>query len=171
VARVKAEPQAALADFGRALDRNPRSLAALESKAHVLAERLGRTEEAVRVLDRAVAFHPEAAPARAARAVLLARLGKREDALGDVRQALSCDRSPAILYQVAGAYALTSRQAPDDRARALALLASALRQGHGHDLLCADRDLDPIRNDPDFRQLLQAAQALRKGAAPAAAGR
>jgi eukaryotic-like serine/threonine-protein kinase len=101
----------------------------LESKAHVLAEQLGRSEEAVQVLDRAVAFYPEYAPAIAARGVLLARLGRREAARQDAEKALSIDRSAPIVFQVAGIYALLSQQQSDDRFHCLALLATALRQG------------------------------------------
>jgi tetratricopeptide (TPR) repeat protein len=162
VARVAGAPGDALADFDRALALSPRSLPALENKAHVLAERLGRTEDALRVLDGAVTLHPEYGPARAARAVLLARLGRREAALQDAGEALAVDGSPATLYQVAGVYALTSRQHPDDRRRAFPLLATALRQGFGYDLIATDRDLTPLQDDPEFQRLLQAARALHQ---------
>jgi serine/threonine protein kinase/Tfp pilus assembly protein PilF len=161
VARVAGAPADALADFDRALDKDPRYLPALENRAHVLAERLGRTEDAVRALDRAIILYPECGRARAARGVLLARLGKREAALQDARGALAVDDSPATLYQVAGVYALTSRQKADDRRETFPLLAAALRQGFGYDLIGTDRDLDPIRDDPRFRQLLEAVSALR----------
>ena len=161
VARAASAPRAALIDFDRALAFNPRSEEALESKASVLAEQLGKTEEAIRVLDRAVEFHPESAAVRAARAVLRARLGQRTAALEDAREALAVDSSPAILYQVAGAYALSSREHAEDGKEALALLTSALRQGYGHDLIATDTDLVPLREAPQFRTLLQAAQALR----------
>lgn len=162
-ARIGEAPKAALADFDQALRINPRFLPALESKAHVLSERLSRMEEAVRVLDQAVAISPESATVRAARAVLLARLGKREAALQDAREALSVEDSPATRYQVAGAYALTSTHASGDRLRALALLTSALRQGFGHELIRADPDLKPLQGDAHFRQLLEAVQTLERG--------
>jgi serine/threonine protein kinase/Tfp pilus assembly protein PilF len=160
VAQVSSTPEAALADLDRALQLNPRSLPALQNKAHVLAERLGRTEEAIAVLDQVIAGFPDLGADRAARGVLLARLGKWDDARRDAREALTADDSPAMLYRVAGIYALTSRQAPDDRSRALPLLAAALRQGYGHDRIDADRDLDLVRDDPEFRRLLKAAHTL-----------
>jgi len=170
VRRASEDPSAALADFDRALAVNPRSLPALESKASVLAEKLGRTKEAVNVLDRAVDFHPESPPIRAARAVLLARLGKSQAARREAQEALSLDNSPPIVYQVAGAYALISRQSREDYHNALALLASALRQGYGYNLLEADRDLDALRDDPDFQKLLQATRVLQQDA-PQPAGK
>jgi hypothetical protein len=69
-----------------------------------------------------------------------------------------------MLYQAAGIYVLTSRREPDDRLRAFPLLASALRQGYGHDRIDGDHDLDAIREDPQFRRLLEAAHALRQPA-------
>jgi tetratricopeptide (TPR) repeat protein len=164
VRRLTQEPQAALADFNEALRLNPRSLRALENKAHVLAEKLERPKEAIDVLSAAVSFQPEYAPVRAARGTLLARLGKRPAALADARAALALDRSPALLFQVAGIYALTSQQHAGDRTQAIALLTAAVRDRFGHDLLRTDRDLDPLREDPRFGQLLQAVQVFDQGA-------
>jgi serine/threonine protein kinase/tetratricopeptide (TPR) repeat protein len=163
-ARFGTDPHGALADFEEALRLNPRSLAALQNKARVLGES-GRTEEALQALDTAVALYPDFVPARMARAVLLARLGRREAAHRDAREALRRDAGPPTLYRAAVAYALTSREAPEDRSEALRLLASALRQGFGLDLLDADRDLDPIRGDAEFRDLAAAARALGGGGA------
>ncbi len=155
--RIGSDARAALADFEQALQFNPRSLAALEGKAHVLAERLARTEEAVQVLDTAMLLYPEYAPARAARGTLLARLGQRDAALRDARAALKLDGSPALAFQVAGIYALVA-----DRGHALELLRGACKQGFGHDLLASDRDLDPLRDDPEFQALQRAVRALRQ---------
>jgi hypothetical protein len=96
--------------------------------------------------------------------VLYARLGQREPALRDAEETLARDASPPRLYQVACIYALTSRQEPDDRLRAFPLLSAALRQGFGFELLDGDHDLDPIRDEAEFRRLVQAARALRPAA-------
>lgn len=154
VARVDAEPAAALADLDRALAANPRSLPALEGKAHVLSERFGRPAEAFAVLDWAVALYPDDGAARAARGVLRARLG------GDADAALAADDSSAVRYRAAGVFALAGR-----RDVAVALLAEALGRGYGADLLPADRDLDSLRGDPAFEHLLGAA-ALQTRAPP-----
>ena len=75
---------------------------ALQNQAHVLAERLGRTQEAVAVLDRAAELAPDSGVVLAGRGVLLARLGRADDARRDARDALVRDadapratRSPA----------------------------------------------------------------------------
>jgi tetratricopeptide (TPR) repeat protein len=161
VARLPADPKGALADFDAALRLNPNSGLALQDKAHVLAEYMGKTKEAVAVLDRALALNAEDVSARAGRGVLLARLGRRQAALRDAVAALQVNNQPATLYQVAGIYALTSRTNPDDRAEAFRLLAAALRGGYGLELVAGDRDLDPIRSLPRFRQLVNAAQTMR----------
>src|SRR5262249_54898615 len=87
-ARLGRDPKGALADFEKALELNPRSGQALQNKAHVLSEHLGRTAEAVAVLNKAVAQYPGYVHARLGRAVLLARLGKRTEAHADAREAL-----------------------------------------------------------------------------------
>src|SRR5207302_7856877 len=124
---------------------NPRSLAALQNKAHVLSK-LGRNEEAARALDKAVDLYPDFVLARAGRGVLLARLGEREAAHQDAEQCLAHDNKPLTLYQLAGIYALTSQKNADDRRHAFRLLSLALQKGCGFDLLETDKDLDPIRD-------------------------
>jgi eukaryotic-like serine/threonine-protein kinase len=161
IARLADDPQGALADFQKALDLNPRSIDALQDKAHVLGERLHRTEEALKVLNRAIELNPDYVPARAGRGVLLARLGKREAALEDAKESLVRDTKPPNLYQVAGIYALCSKQSPENQLHAIQLLSSALRSGFGLDLVGQDSDLDPIRKDPAFQRVIDAAKALQ----------
>jgi tetratricopeptide (TPR) repeat protein len=162
VARLQKEPQAALADFREALRVNPRSFGALQNIANVLGDEPGRLQEAIDALTKALEYAPDFVPARSGRGVLLARQGKRAEALADAEEALLRDPSPRIVYQVAGIYAQTSKLYPDDRLRALALLAAALRQGFGYEDIDGDPDLEPVRNLPEFRRLTAAAQALRK---------
>jgi hypothetical protein len=70
-----------------------------------------------------------------------------------------------MLFQVAGIYALTSRQNPDDRREALRLLSLALSKGFGYDLVESDPDLGPLHRDPRFRRIAEAVRALRAGMA------
>jgi serine/threonine protein kinase/Tfp pilus assembly protein PilF len=165
-ARLNSDPRGALADIDRALRINPRSLTALQNKAHVLSK-LGQNKEAAAALDRALEWYPDSVKARAGRAVLRARLGRRAEAHDDVVECMARDRSPLTVYQLAGVYALTSRAENDDRKQAFRLLTSALERGCGFDLLESDRDLDPIRDLPEFKKLVEACRAIR----PAPAGR
>jgi tetratricopeptide (TPR) repeat protein len=160
LARQDKDSKGALADFDEALKLNPRSFPALQNKAHVLADLVKDDKEAVVVLGTAVAMFPDSAMARAGRGVSRARLGYRVKALADAEEALLLDTSPPNLYQVAGIYALTSKNHPEDRLRALQLLAYGLKGGFGLDLVDTDTDLDPIRQAPEFRRLVTAAKEL-----------
>lgn len=166
-ARLASDPRAALADFEEALRLNPRYRDALQNKAHVLSEHLGRTQDALAVIDREVALYPDYTLARLGRAVLRARLGKTDAARADARICLEQDNDPATLYQVANVYALTSPRVEGDKARALDLLAAALRGGFGLDLVDDDPDFAPLRADPEFRRRVEAARTLQ---APARGG-
>src|SRR5204862_3448620 len=72
LARMDADPEAALGDFDQALRLNSRNIAALRNKAHALSELLRRPADAVKVLDTLLAFYPDAVADRASRGVLLA---------------------------------------------------------------------------------------------------
>jgi serine/threonine protein kinase/Flp pilus assembly protein TadD len=169
LARLPADAAGALADFDAALRLNPRSFPALQNKAHLLADCLNRDADAVAVLGQAVALYPDLVLPRAGRGVSLARLGRRETALADAREALLLDTTPPNLYQVGCIYALTSRQNPEDRLRAFELLSRALRGGFGLDVVDFDTDVDPIRHDKEFRRLVEAARALQSPPTPASA--
>lgn len=162
LARAESDPPAALDDFREALALNPRSLAALQNTASILADQPGRMGEAVQALSRALSLFPDYVPARSGRGVLLARLGRRDAAVDDAEESLRRDTSPATLYQVAGIYARTSEQCPDDRLHAVRLLAAALRSGYGSDQVEGDRDLDPIRQSPEFRDLIRSTSPLER---------
>jgi serine/threonine protein kinase/predicted Zn-dependent protease len=166
IARMARDPEGAIADFDQALQRNPSSRSAMQNKASVLSDRLDRTEEAVAVLDRLIALHPEYVPAQAGRGVLLARLGRREAAIADATVALRLSDEPFTRYQVAGIFALTSTTHPEDRSEALRLLASALRDKEGLTLLPTDPDLKPIREDPALSRLVEAARTLQTASSP-----
>jgi serine/threonine protein kinase/Tfp pilus assembly protein PilF len=166
LARVKTDPAGALADLDHALELNPRSLLALQNKAHVLGDRLGRQEDAVAVLDREVELYPVFVRGRIGRGVHLARLGRRTQALADVRAALALNTHPETLYQAADVYSLTSREHPEDASEAFPLLAVALRLGFGLEYVDGDADFEPVRDHPEFKRIVKAAReaaAAEKG--------
>jgi serine/threonine protein kinase/Flp pilus assembly protein TadD len=161
LAKTQSNPKASLSDLDQALHINPYSLDGLQNKASVLSEQLGRTEEAIKVLNTAIELYPDFIPARAGRGVLLARLGKRKEAHRDAEECLIRDVQPATLYQVAGIYALTYKQHPEDLPQALLFLSCALAKGYGQNLLAIDPDLDPIRKHPDFIRLVAQTRSLK----------
>ena len=114
--------------------------------------------------DTTLLHHPDDAKAVGPRGVYHARLGRREAALADARAALAlADQAPTgqekafTIYQVAGIYALTSRQQPEDHREALRLLALALRTDASWlQVLPDDHDFDAIRDRPEFHELIRA---------------
>ncbi|HYH66677.1 MAG TPA: protein kinase [Urbifossiella sp.] len=156
----------ALADADEALKCNPTSAPALQLKAHLLSEHLSRPADALAVMDRAVGFHPDYVRARAGRAVLLARAGKRDDALRDAKEALLRDTRGPNLYQVGCVYALTAKTHPEDKPEALRLVAAALRAGFGQQYLADDTDLAALRGDAEFQRLLATTKGPRPPARP-----
>jgi serine/threonine protein kinase/Tfp pilus assembly protein PilF len=162
VVRLPADPTGALHDFEQAIALNPRSRLGLQNKVHVLSEYLKRTEDAVAVLDHALEVRPEDGPARAARGVLLARVGRREAAHTDAQRVLAQPKPlPALVFQTAGIYALTSRTERADAATALRLLRQALRDNPALlPLAERDPDLAPLRERADFQELLRSLRAL-----------
>jgi tetratricopeptide (TPR) repeat protein len=169
LARVEKEdkdPHGALADFDRALALNPGSRHALQSKASVLSEELGRAGEAVKLLDEVLRLNPDFLPARSGRGVLHARLGNRADALADATAVLGWakptdPRYAELLFQVGCIYALTSRQNAADRELAVRYLRDGVRGGFGANLVATDADLKPLHGFPAFEDLRKAAEALK----------
>jgi serine/threonine protein kinase/Flp pilus assembly protein TadD len=164
LARADQEPAAALADLDQALRLNPQSLLALQNKAHVLGELLGRQEEAVLVLNKAVALYPGFVRARVGRGVHLARLGRRAESLADARESLARSNLGETCYQASNIYALNSRTHPEDAAEAFALLAMALRRGFGLEYVDKDADFDSVRKNPAFQRIVTAARDIQAAA-------
>lgn len=167
-ARLNQDPKEALNDFREAEKRNPRSIPALINQAHVLGARLKQPEDALVVLDRLLKIYPDHVNARAGRGILLARLGRTQEALVDARASLAASSHPENLFRVAGIYALVSKSNPQYMPESKRLLAQALLQGWGFQYLAIDDDLNSIRNQEEFRQVVKAVELLQAWkAAPA----
>jgi tetratricopeptide (TPR) repeat protein len=160
LARINTDLTGAISDFNDALEVNPRSLAAMQNKAYAQGKS-GQNREAVKTLDGLLEVYPDYVPARSGRGVIHARLGNEKQAVADAEEAIKRDPSPAIAYQVAGIYALLDKARPGARAEAIRLLTAALRNGFGHEYLEADKDLDPIRDTPEFKRVLETVRTLR----------
>lgn len=163
VALIPLDPKRAVADFDRAIQLNPRSHTARQNKAHVYADYLQQAEPAQQELDTVIAQMPNDAMARGGRAILLARQGKRAAALNDVEVMLKQPvLSPLLKYQAAGVYALSAKKHPEDRQRAIQLLAQALKEDLDTRLTENDPDIAPLRQDPVVQELLRAARQLEQ---------
>jgi serine/threonine protein kinase/tetratricopeptide (TPR) repeat protein len=160
--RMGEDAAGALADFDRALSINPTSRAALRNKAHVLAEKQNQQKEAAAVLERVLELYPDHSETLSGLAVVLARLGRRAEALKRLDAALLRDTRPPVRYQGACACALTSREVPADADTAIVHLRAALLSGYGIDKVQTDADLAPLRRKPAFKQLVRLAELMRE---------
>lgn len=161
LARAPNESDAALADLERALDAESDSLLALYNKGTVLAGLNGRLEEAVTTFGQLLEKYPDFVKARIGRAVLLARLGRREQAHADARLALTRSADAETVYMAGCVFSLTSIQHGEDRLEAMRLIMAAVEANFGDDLLATDTDLDPLRRTPEFTRFVAARQELR----------
>ena len=161
-----AQTHAALADAEEALRLGPDSEDALEIKAGLLSERLGRPAEALATLDHLLTRYPEHVGQRAGRAVLHARAGRDAAAQADAEQVVAAahpEWDAFAIYQVAGAYALMSERDRKHKTTALDLLARAFRLdptlvNHTD----VDPELRPLVRDWEFRELRDAAIILAR---------
>ena len=160
-ARVQRDPAGALKDFEEALKLDPRLVSALQGKAHLLSK-AKETRAAADALTRIIDINPDSPDAWAGRGVLRARTDDRDGALADAKEALKLTRRPATVYQVAGIYATTSKTDPTDRKEAYSLLDTALRAGYGFEHLKTDPELDAVRTDPEFQNVVDRARAYRE---------
>ena len=126
----------------------------------MLLERQGQTDAALECYTYALEASPGFVEARRSRAVVLARRGDLRQAEQEIN--LCLDREPhsgATLYAAACVAALAAgrggRAAPGAVDQALDLLRQAFARGYGRDKVADDRDLDGVRGDPRFRQLLE----------------
>ena len=115
----------------------------------------GRYEKAIPTLVRLIEMKgPRTDAALYWKAYAQNRIGQRAEAHRDAEEALQLSSDPATRYQVAGVYALTSKDHPDDRKEAFRLLASALKRDYGFEYLDIDPELAPIRHLPEFVELV-----------------
>ena len=134
---------------------------ALQNQAHVLADGLKDLDAALVAVTKAAQLYPEYAPAVAGRAVVLARLGRREEAHKEIERARLLSDDAQITYQAACVYALTSAKNAEDKPKAIALIRQAFREGYGDAKnLATDNDLDALRSSRDFLDVQQAAVSL-----------
>ena len=163
LARLSDDPQGAMTDLEQALRRNPKSRRALQNKAHVLADHLNRPDDAIKSLNRILKWNPRDAAALVDRAVLRGRLGRRDGAIRDAREALRLQSSAKVCYQAACAFAQTSTVVEDDAREAVKLLGEATQRDlRWAALATKDPDMQPLANRPDYRRVVAAAAYLSK---------
>ncbi len=161
--RVKHDVKGALADFITASELNPNYLSAWQNQAHIYGDQLEQPAKALESQNKAVDCSPDFALARSGRAVLLARLDRRDEAHHDAQKATLLSNDPMVTYQAACTYALTSEKTPADRPVAIEFLRKSLRDGFDDfEGMKIDPDIDPIRKLAECKTMIEAAKKLHE---------
>ncbi len=157
VQQLSSSPVKALQDFQRAASLKPASPEPWMNIASAYAKKLEDDRKAVEAMDQVIALSPPSPKALATRGVLLARLGRREEAHRDAHQALELDQRANTAYRVSGIFAQTSQLEEGDAGVALRLLKQAAAQDPPLVLhyLAVDPDWEPLRANPQFRELVR----------------
>ncbi len=122
-------------------------------------EALGQTEEAQRALDALLALmpgyilqHPDDARARMVYAINLANTGRNEEATREGQRAVELSpNDPLMMYNAACLYARLG-----NTKLSIKTLRGAIEAGHGNfEWVKRDSDLDPIRSDPEYIELMK----------------
>jgi serine/threonine protein kinase/Flp pilus assembly protein TadD len=160
---VDRDPKAGLARF-RALEKTyPHDPEPLLGQIYVLGEILQQTAVALETLERLVREHPDHIDGICCRAVYLARLGRDVESVREAQRALACSNAPFTYYRVGCAYALLSEREPRYKQEALRYLMQALEYCAGVDIFLEDPDLRFVRNDREFKVLIDFVRMYRRG--------
>ena len=156
------DPQAALADYEKAVALDPHYREAWEHIAEVFSEHLRRPDDSLRAQEKALELAPGNVPLRAGRAVLLARLGRREESRKEAELCLEGDADALVHYQTGCVYLITAA-GPADRDRGLGLLRAALRKDPTWaKMMPTDPDLRSVHASDEFQALVTAAGVLAR---------
>ncbi|MFM7317560.1 MAG: protein kinase domain-containing protein [bacterium] len=159
--KLATNPKEALADIDQALKINPGSILALQNKAYIQSDFLKQNEAAIATLDTLVSFHPRFILAITGRGVLHARAGHLDHALRDASDALLFDKSSTTAYQVACIHAQLYSKRADSLDSAIDLLRDSFKADRQWLTTAeSDPDLNPIRNEPSFKKLMEGSRAF-----------
>jgi tetratricopeptide (TPR) repeat protein len=161
--RMDRDPKGAAENFQKAIELNPRSIVALQNLVHLLVNQLNNNDKALVVATQLTERYPEFVPAIAGRAVVLARLGRREEAHKEIERARLMSDDAEILYLAASVYALTSKTNVEDIPKAAELIRKAWQKGYVNLRgMETDPNLDAIRNNAEFRDISRAAATIHR---------
>lgn len=160
--RADKDPDAALADFRAAEELDPFYADAMVNQAWLLGEKMNRPEEAIAATDRLLRLYPDHMNGRTGRAVLLARVGRTKEAIAEARRCVATAPHPSAYYTAGCVFAVVSAKDPAYRDEGLKLISTALLRGFGHDLVLADGDLAPLREDERFRKLVEGVKLMKE---------
>ncbi|HWY85367.1 MAG TPA: tetratricopeptide repeat protein, partial [Gemmataceae bacterium] len=158
--RLPVEAQAA---FTKVLAGEPRNTRARYGLGMLAAARDRQSPEALTLFTMAIDLDPGFVEARRGRANVSAHRGEWEWARQDIDWCVKQEPTGVTLYAGACIYAMMADKCTNRvlakwaGERALALLGAALERGYGRAQAETDTDLAGIRNQAEFRQILEAA--------------
>jgi tetratricopeptide (TPR) repeat protein len=114
----------------------------------IVYSRAGMVEDAILSLERACDLS-SSQEACANHAVTLMKAGKRPEALAALEHAGTLSGTPFGAYNIACAWSLAG-----EKSRALDALHEAVKLGFADALITDDPDLDALRGDPEFQEIL-----------------
>jgi tetratricopeptide (TPR) repeat protein len=153
-------PAEAEAVFAQVLQTDRRNVRALYGLGMLATHRSRSSPEALLLFTRALEIDPAFLDARRGRANVLAHQGQWAWARQDIDWCVKLDPSGPTLYAGACVYALIAQKCADAiqaqaaGQHALLLLRAALEKGYGADRAATDEDLDGIRQELEFEELV-----------------
>ncbi len=156
--RMKDRDEEAVIDFNKVLELN-RDFHSAYGDLQMSYEKLNDKEKLEETIQRAVLFYPdyllhkpEDARAHQFYAFTLERLGRRKEALEEMRRGIEINPNDLIIvYNAACFYALIG-----DKAASIENLKNAIKNGFGNfEYIKHDPDFYSLKDDPDFMELLQ----------------
>ncbi|MCA9188154.1 MAG: tetratricopeptide repeat protein [Pirellulaceae bacterium] len=161
VAKLNTDPEAALQDFQLALQRYPRSVAAMRNLLHVWGDVLREPDRAREILDRMLDVNGRDVAALGGRAVLAARAGDCQRALADAQRLRELPQSAVGNLQLACVYAQLSKHDRTYVRSAVQCARNAFKVSPAlADIAAGDDDMAPLSEVAEYRELLQAAAKL-----------
>ncbi|MGL6075933.1 MAG: protein kinase domain-containing protein [Fimbriiglobus sp.] len=161
--REATDPAGALKDYELASEISPTYYPAWHSQLRIYADILEQPQKALEVQERSSKLFPQSAHHLASKAVLEARLGKRQEAHEAIQKALEYSPCAEIELMAAFTYAQTSRIEGGDAIQAIDALRRAMKAGYRNwAKVETDLDLKPLTTIPEFQQLIRAGKELQK---------
>jgi serine/threonine protein kinase/tetratricopeptide (TPR) repeat protein len=168
IALSREKPERAAHEFAKGFERYPTSKPLLQNLIHIYGDVLNQQDLALKYSGEFVALCPNDSAAYASRAVLFARMGDIDAALGDGAKAASAQPTALTSLQLACVYSLTSVKKPATTEQAILHLRKALAVDPKlAQRALADPDLAALQGDARFKGLIAAAQVLTNSAANA----
>ncbi len=158
-ARADVDANEALADLEMAIRLRPESSQILMQKARLLAINLKQEEAAVEVYGQVLEREPSNEIARIDRAVLMARLGRVEEAIEEAKCVLDDSSSARNLFQAGCVFARSNSE--QHQKRAVMLITRSILNGYRPVQLQSDEDLQSLEGRSGFEAICRAYDITR----------